>query len=107
MEWKLRKNKRGFPINRVSEQQIQTLRTIQWAGGISFIIIGTYLGPRNKHLHIFTLDSWLAAVDKAKEDGRKSIVLSLMSQQQECFYCIAKNGVWDIQQLQSVIERLI
>lgn len=108
MEWKLRKNERSFPINRVSEQQIRTLQIIQQAGGISLIVIGTYLGPRNKHLHIFTVHSWLIAVDKAKENGQKSIKLSLSHDRQRgCFYCTAKNGIWNIGQLQSAINSLI
>ena len=73
MEWKLKKDTRAFPIKRIREGQIETLRAIEQAHGIGFIMIAVYLGPREKCVYAIPIERWLEVV--VRTTTRKSICI--------------------------------
>ena len=73
MEWKLKKDTRAFPLNRVRLGQLETLCDIHLASGVALLMIVEYITPQNKCLYAIPVDRWNCEV--AKITDRKSIRL--------------------------------
>ncbi len=99
MEWKLQRNERAMPIDRVRDGQITTLKAIEQAGGTGLLVVGVYMGAHNKHLYAIPIEAWELAVKTAQ---RKSI--RLQESFPNCRVDTNRSGAyvhWDTQLLRS------
>lgn len=71
MEWKIKKDDRALPLNRVRLGQLETLRQIEASGGVGLLMIAVYKGPHDKCVYAVPIWAWDNAT-KAITD-RKSI----------------------------------
>ncbi len=70
MEWKIKKDDRAFPINRVRMEQIKTLCDIEVAGGVGFLAIAVYKGPHDKCVYIIPISRWNSEVAFIKNEQK-------------------------------------
>lgn len=103
MEWKIKKDGRAFPINRVRMEQIKTLCDIEIAGGVGFLAIVVYKGPQDKCVYMIPVAVWNAEVKLTF--GRKSIRI----EEQFDEYRIEPRRVgsfihWDMKLIEEIID---
>ena len=75
LEWKLKKDDRAFPLDKVRDGQICTLLDIEKAGGVGFVMIAVYKGSRDKHVYMIPIKQWIEITSQIKT--RKSVRLEL------------------------------
>lgn len=62
LEWKLQKNDRALPIDRVREGQVETLLVIEACGGVGLLMVAVYKGARDKCVYAIPIREWVQAV---------------------------------------------
>jgi penicillin-binding protein-related factor A (putative recombinase) len=66
MEWKIKKDKRAFPFDRVRDNQVQALCDIGVAGGVGLLMIVVYHGPQDKYAYAIPIEVWNECVFAAQ-----------------------------------------
>ena len=103
MEWKLIKNTRAFPINRIRDNQVKTLCNIEVAGGVGLIMIAVYLPSRIKYIYAVPIKKWNQAVRCAT---KKSIKLDdVFIKYRFDIKQVGKYKHWDMKIVESYINK--
>ncbi len=75
-EFKILTNRVSMAFDRVRESQLTTLEEIESAGGVGFLVIVVYYGPRNKCAYAIPVSVWRKCVGDAKDVGCRSVPMS-------------------------------
>jgi len=103
-EFKIVKHGISQPLRGVRESQLDELEDIERAGGVGFLIIVHYKGPRNKCAYAVPVDRWRAAAKVAKNAGRSSVPLNKF---EDCRFEQKWNGGllnWETEKIQERVD---
>lgn len=101
IEWKLIKNKKSIPLDRIRESQIKTLFDIKLVGGFGFIAIGVYNSTKDKSVYFIPIQDWCKAVKKEK---KKSIKLSVFDKFKTTMIQVGQYKHWDMSYVELLLE---
>ncbi len=75
LEFKLLTRGVSIAFDKIRENQLVTLEEIEHAGGVGFLVIVHYKGPRDKCAYAIPVSVWRECVSNAKDEGVKSLKL--------------------------------